>query len=60
MLRTKQTEINQAASGIDVNLVKRKDTLLKLLEQTKAYMKFEKVLLKTLPNYVHYQMEQLM
>ncbi|SYV94585.1 LemA family [Mycoplasmoides gallisepticum] len=42
MLRTKQTEINQAASGIDVNLVKRKDTLLKLLEQTKAYMKFEK------------------
>ncbi|ADC31352.1 LemA-family protein [Mycoplasmoides gallisepticum str. F] len=56
MLRTKQTEINQAASGIDVNLVKRKDTLLKLLEQTKAYMKFEKstleniTKLRSLPN----------
>ncbi|QMT98255.1 LemA family protein [Mycoplasma tullyi] len=55
-LRTKQTEINQAASGIDVNLVKRKDTLLKLLEQTKAYMKFEKntleniTKLRSLPN----------
>lgn len=40
--RREQVEINEAASAIDVNLVKRRDTLIKLLEQTKGYMKFEK------------------
>ncbi|QZX48870.1 LemA family protein [Mycoplasma sp. E35C] len=37
-----QVEVNQAASAIDVNLTKRKDMLIKLLEETKGYMKFEK------------------
>lgn len=38
----KQIEINSAASSIDIMLQKRRDTLIKLLEQTKSYMKFEK------------------
>lgn len=38
----KQIEINNAAGTIDLMLVKRKDTLIKLLEQTKAYLKHEK------------------
>lgn len=37
-----QVEINEAASSIDVSLTKRRDVLVKLLEQTKSYMKFEK------------------
>lgn len=37
-----QIQINEAASTIDVNLTRRRDTLIKLLEQTKSYMKFEK------------------
>lgn len=41
-LRREQIEVNEAASGIDVNLTKRRETLIKLLEQTKAYIKFEK------------------
>ncbi|MDC4182717.1 LemA family protein [Mycoplasma bradburyae] len=41
-LRRKQNEINQAASAIDINQVKRKDTLIKLVEQVKAQMNFEK------------------
>ncbi|QDY88385.1 LemA family protein [Mycoplasma anserisalpingitidis] len=36
-----QLEVNDAASLIDVNLQKRKDTLVKLFEETKAYLKFE-------------------
>lgn len=38
----KQIEINNASSTIDVYLAKRRDTLIKLLEQAKSYMKFEK------------------
>ncbi|MEF9985257.1 MAG: LemA family protein [Malacoplasma sp.] len=41
----KQIEINNASSTIDVMLAKRRDTLIKLLEQTKSYMKFEKQVL---------------
>lgn len=42
MFNREQIEVNEAASAIDVNLTKRRDTLIKLLEQTKGYMKFEK------------------
>ncbi len=38
----KQMEVNNAAAAIDVNLTKRADTLIKLLEQTKGYLKHEK------------------
>lgn len=38
----KQIEINNASSVIDVYLAKRRDTLIKLLDQAKSYMKFEK------------------
>lgn len=41
-LRKEQIEINEASSAIDVNLTKRKETLIKLLDETKSYMKFEK------------------
>jgi LemA protein len=41
----KQTRINELASGIDVQLKKRRDTLTKLLDATKGYMKYEKSLL---------------
>lgn len=37
-----QMEINKAASVIDINLTKRAETLIKLLEQTKGYLKHEK------------------
>ncbi|WPL40540.1 LemA family protein [Malacoplasma iowae] len=37
-----QMEINNSASVIDVNLQKRKDTLVKLFDETKAHLKFEK------------------
>lgn len=42
----KQMHINQAASGIEVQLAQRRDTLVKLVEATKSSMKFEKDLLK--------------
>ncbi len=41
-LRKQQVEVNEAASAIDVNLAKRRDTLIKLLDECKGYMKFEK------------------
>lgn len=37
-----QMEINAAASSIDVNLTKRAETLIKLLDQTKGYLKHER------------------
>lgn len=37
-----QMQINEASSAIQVNEAKRRDTLIKLLEQTKAYMKHER------------------
>lgn len=37
-----QTRINEAASGIDVQLKNRRDTLIKLVDATKGSMKFEK------------------
>lgn len=47
-IRQQQIDINEAASAIDVNLTKRKETLLKLVEQTKAYMNFEKSTLENI------------
>jgi LemA protein len=41
----KQISINTAASNIDVQLIKRKDTLVKLVDATKSSVKFEKSLL---------------
>lgn len=38
---SQQLKINNSASSIELNLAKRKDTLIKLFEQTKAYLKFE-------------------
>lgn len=46
-----QIEINQASSNINVNLTKRRETLIKLLEQTKGYMKFEKETLTLVTKY---------
>ncbi len=40
-----QMKANEAASNIDVQLAKRRDTLVKLLDATKGYMKYEKELL---------------
>ncbi len=37
-----QFEINNASSAIDINLVKRKDILTKLLDATKNYIQYEK------------------
>lgn len=42
----KQMQINQAASGIEVQLAQRRDTLVKLVDATKSSMKFEQSLLK--------------
>lgn len=42
----KQMQINQAASGIEVQLAQRRDTLVKLVDATKSSMKFEQDLLK--------------
>lgn len=39
-----QTKINSLSSGIDVQLKKRRDTLIKLLDSTKGFMKHEKSL----------------
>ncbi|MCF0218063.1 MAG: LemA family protein [Malacoplasma sp.] len=47
----KQMEINNAASNIQVNETKRRDTLIKLLEQTKGYMKHEKSTLALVTQY---------
>ena len=44
-LNQKQTKINEYSSNIDVQLKKRRDTLVKLLDATKAYMKHEKTVL---------------
>ncbi len=44
-MNRKQSEVNELASDIDVQLKKRRDTLVKLLEATKAYMKHEKTVL---------------
>ncbi|CAM9122029.1 LemA family protein [Mycoplasma marinum] len=41
-MNKQQSRVNELASGIDVQLKKRRDTLIKLLEATKAYMKHEK------------------
>lgn len=40
--RRQQIEINNSASNIEVQLQKRSDTLIKLLDATKGYMDFEK------------------
>ncbi|WP_027120031.1 LemA family protein [[Mycoplasma] testudinis] len=40
--KKQQMEINEMASNIDVNLTKRRELLLKLLEQTKGYLHHEK------------------
>lgn len=37
-----QMKINEASSGIDVQLKKRRDTLVKLVDASKSSMKFEK------------------
>ncbi len=42
---SQQIKANEAASNIDVQLAKRRDTLVKLLDATKGYMKYEKELL---------------
>ncbi len=41
-LRRSQVKINEALSDIDVALMKRHDVLVKLLDVTKAYAKYEK------------------
>lgn len=43
--KTQQEKINSAASGIDVQLKKRHDTLIKLVDATQTSIKFEKSLL---------------
>lgn len=37
-----QMHINESSSGIDIQLKKRRDTLVKLVEATKSYVKYEK------------------
>jgi len=44
-LNQKQTKVNELSAGIDVQLKKRRDTLVKLLDATKSYMKHEKTVL---------------
>lgn len=41
----KQMKINEAASGIEIQLAQRKDTLVKLIDATKSSMKYEQDLL---------------
>jgi LemA protein len=43
--RTQQEKINESSSGIDVQLKKRRDTLIKLVDATQSSIKFEKTLL---------------
>lgn len=45
-LNAKQIKINECASSIDVQLAKRKDTLVKLLDATKSMCNYESSLLK--------------
>ena len=47
LLRT-QLNINNSASLIDVQLQKRRDTLIKLVDATQSYVKYEKSILKDL------------
>ena len=49
-LNKKQTKVNELSAGIDVQLKKRRDTLVKLLDATKAYMKHEKTVLTDITN----------
>ena len=44
-LFTAQNRVNELASGIDVQLKKRRDTLVKLMDATKSYVKYEKSVL---------------
>ena len=44
----KQQDINKRASDISVQLVQRRDTLIKLLDLTKSHMKYEQQTLKDL------------
>lgn len=46
-----QMRINEASSAIQVNEAKRRDTLIKLLEQTKGYMKHERETLELVTKY---------
>lgn len=46
-----QMQIDNAASAIDVNLTKRFDTLSKMVEQTKGYLKFEKETFENIAKY---------
>lgn len=43
--RTQQEKVNEAASGIEIQLKKRHDTLIKLVDATQTSIKFEKSLL---------------
>ena len=45
-LNSKQIKVNECASSIDVQLAKRKDTLVKLLDATKSMCNYESSLLK--------------
>ncbi len=45
-LNTQQIKVNECASSIDVQLTKRRDTLIKLLDSTKAMCNYETSLLK--------------
>ena len=47
-LLRKQMRINETAAGIDVQLKKRRDTLVKLVDATKSYVKYEKTTLTEL------------
>ena len=44
-LNRSQIKINELASGIDIQLKKRRDTLVKLFDATKSYIKYEKSIL---------------
>ncbi len=44
----KEFSINEMASGIEVQLKKRRDTLIKLVDATKSYVKYEKSTLNEL------------
>ena len=45
-LNTQQIKVNECASSIDVQLAKRRDTLIKLLDTTKSMCNYEASLLK--------------
>ncbi len=45
-LNAQQIKVNECASSVDVQLAKRRDTLIKLLDSTKAMCKYEASLLK--------------